>query len=134
MNICIFGESCVGKSTLAAALRERTGAKIYTGKDYLRLAKNEAEARELFRKLLAEEDNIIYVTTETEGLSLLPDRCLRILLTEDLDIIKERFSKRMHGHLPPPVAMMLERNHGIFDNSPHDLHFHGGVWDLDNIL
>lgn len=134
MNICIFGESCVGKSTLAAALRERTGAKVYTGKDYLRLAKNEAEAKELFRKLLSEEDNIIYVTTEKEGLSLLPDHCLRILLTEELDIIKERFSKRMNGHLPVPVATMLERNHGIFDNMPYDFHFHGGTWELDSIL
>ena len=134
MNICIFGESCVGKSTLAAALHKRTGAKVYTGKDYLRLAKNENEAKELFRKLLAEENNIIYVTTEKEGLSLLPTSCLRILMTEELEIIKERFSKRMNGHLPPPVALMLERNHGCFDDLPHDLHFHSGAWDLDHIL
>ena len=134
MKICIFGESCVGKSTLAAALRQRTGAKIYTGKDYLRLAKNENEAKELFRKLLAQEDNLVYVTTEPEGLSLLPENCLRILMTEELDIIKERFSKRTGGHLPPPVAQMLERNHGIFDDIPCDLHFHGGNWDIDSIL
>ena len=134
MNICIFGESCVGKSTLAKALQERIGATVYTGKDYLRLAKNEAEATEKFRSLLAEEDNIIYVTTEPHELSLLPDNCLRILLTEELTVIKERFSKRMHGHLPPPVEAMLEKKHGIFDAVPHDLHFHGGNIDIDQIL
>lgn len=41
MLITIFGESCTGKSTLADALKERTGAQVYSGKDYLRLAKSE---------------------------------------------------------------------------------------------
>ncbi len=134
MNICIFGESCVGKSTLAKALQEQTDATIYTGKDYLRLAKNEAEAKAKFQTLLQQEDNIIYVTTDPQDLALLPQQCVRILLTEELDIIKTRFSKRMRGQLPPPVAMMLERNHGAFDSLPHDFHFHGGNVDIDTIL
>lgn len=33
MLITIFGESCTGKSTLADALKERTGAQVYSGKD-----------------------------------------------------------------------------------------------------
>ena len=134
MNICIFGESCVGKSTLAKKLQARTGATVYTGKDYLRLAKNEADATAKFRTLLQEEDNIIYVTTEPSELSLLPDNCLRILMTEELDVIKERFAQRMRGHLPAPVETMLEKKHGIFDAMPHDLHFHGANADIDLIL
>ncbi|MBQ3217106.1 MAG: hypothetical protein IJB35_04740 [Oscillospiraceae bacterium] len=134
MKICIFGESCVGKSTLAKALQERTNATIYTGKDYLRLAKNEAEAKSKFKTLLSQENDIIYVTTDLQDLSLLPENCVRILLTEELDIIKTRFSKRMHGQLPPPVASMLEKNHGAFDNLPYDFHFHGGNVNIDMIL
>ena len=30
MLITIFGESCTGKSTLADALKERTGAQVYS--------------------------------------------------------------------------------------------------------
>ena len=42
MVIGIFGESCTGKSTLAGKLKKSMDAQVYTGKDYLRLEKNEA--------------------------------------------------------------------------------------------
>ena len=54
MVIGIFGENCTGKSTLAEKLRECINARIYTGKDYLRLEKNEAAAGETFRAMLRE--------------------------------------------------------------------------------
>ena len=64
MLITIFGESCTGKSTLADALKERTGAQVYSGKDYLRLAKSEGMAKALFQKQLKEaaagEGDLIY--------------------------------------------------------------------------
>ena len=41
MVIGIFGESCTGKSTLAEKLKTQLDAEVYTGKDYLRLAKND---------------------------------------------------------------------------------------------
>ena len=41
MLVAIFGESCTGKSTLAGMLKERLGGEIWTGKDYLRLARSE---------------------------------------------------------------------------------------------
>lgn len=124
MVIAIFGESCTGKSTLADMLAGRLGAKIFTGKDYLRLAKNENEAKAAFTKLLDEAvsgDHIIYVIAEQEHLSLVPEKALKVLVTAELDTIKERFAKRMNGHLPPPVAQMLERKHGCFDSQPHDI-------------
>ena len=126
MVICVFGESCTGKTTIAGALNERLGATTYTGKDYLKLAKNEPEAGRMFAELLKlhekSEDIIIYVVSEKELLSFLPAAAIRVLATAGLNVIKERFAKRMNGTLPIPVATMLEKRHGMFDNEKHDLH------------
>lgn len=137
MLIAIFGESCTGKSTLANKLSAKLDARIYTGKDYLRLAKNEAIAKNLFQKTLSDAvfgENIIYVIAEKSHLALLPQGCVRILVTAELDIIKERFAARMHGNLPAPVAAMLERNHGCFDKEPCDYHIVSGSTDTEMIL
>ena len=137
MLIAIFGESCTGKSTLADKLKEKLSAEIYTGKDYLRLAKNEAIAKKLFQKKLAEAvagENIIYVIAEREHLPLLPEGCIRILVTADLEAIKERFAQRMRGSLPAPVAAMLEKKHGCFDDEPHDYHAVSGETDVDGLI
>ncbi len=136
MVIGIFGESCTGKSTLADKLKESINAQVYTGKDYLRLEKNEAAAKQSFRKKLCEAingENIIYVISEKEHLQLLPDGSIRILVTADLEIIKTRFAGRMHGNLTAPVAAMLERNHGSFDMEPHDIHVISGQTSLDDV-
>ena len=136
MLIAIFGESCTGKSTLAKTLKASLGAEIYTGKDFLRLAKNEAIAAKLFQKKLENAttgENIIYVITEKEHLALLPARCIRILVTADLDTIKERFAARMRGNLPTPVAAMLEKKHGCFDAEAHDIHVVSGETDLVDV-
>ena len=64
MVIAIFGESCTGKSTLAQVLATRVPCEVISGKDYLRLAKNENVAAALFRKKLQSAltgENIIYV-------------------------------------------------------------------------
>ena len=45
MVIGIFGISCTGKSAIASEISNRINATIYTGKDYLRFAKNEADAK-----------------------------------------------------------------------------------------
>lgn len=137
MLITIFGESCTGKSTLADALKERTGAQVYSGKDYLRLAKSEGEARALFQKQLkgAAEGtgDLIYVIAEPELLSLVPEGGVRVLVTAGLDEIKSRFAARMGGTLPPPVAAMLERKHGCFDQMPHDVHRASGEDSLEAV-
>lgn len=124
MVIGIIGESCTGKSTLAEKLKEKIDCEIYTGKDYLRLAKNESVARRLFQKMLIDSvdgDNIIYVISEQEQLSLLPEKAIRVLVAADIETIKDRFARRMNGALPAPVAAMLERMHGCFDKVPHDV-------------
>ena len=102
MVIAIFGESCTGKSTLAALLKERLGAEVFTGKDYLRLAKDEPSAKKLFQAKLAAamaDGNIVYVISEREHLALVPEGAVRILMTAELPAIKERFAARMHGSL-----------------------------------
>ena len=137
MLISIFGESCTGKSTLADKLAAKYDATIYTGKDYLRLAKNENIAKVMFQKKLTAAvngENIIYVISEKEHLPLLPEGALRILVTADLELIKSRFAQRMRGNLPAPVASMLEKKHGCFDSEPHDIHVISGKTDLDAVV
>ena len=137
MVIGIFGESCTGKSTLAEKIAAGFPCEVFTGKDYLRLAKNENIAKALFQKKLnaaVNGENIIYVISETEHLPLLPEGSLRILVTADLELIKSRFTQRMRGNLPVPVATMLEKKHGCFDSQPHDIHVISEETDLDAIV
>ena len=125
MVICLMGESCTGKSTAADKIKKETGAKIFTGKDYLKLAKSEAEAKKAFRSLLqshvSETEGVIFVVSELEDLSLVPENALKILFTADISVIKERFKERMRGNLVPPVEKMLERKAGLFSEVKHDL-------------
>lgn len=119
MLIAIIGENCVGKTTIAEKIKDTLAAKVYSGKDYLRLEKNPNVALEAFKKILTEAvdgENIIYVVSEQEYLKLLPEGAKKIVVTAPLSIIKERFKERMHGNLPKPVEDMLEKKHGMFDN------------------
>lgn len=136
MVIAIIGESCTGKSTLAQALSRHISCEIITGKDYLRLAKNENIAKSLFQKKLQAAltgENILYVISEREQLALLPKGAIRVLVTADLDVIKSRFAQRMGGTLPAPVAAMLEKKHGCFDNDPYDRKVISGETDVDAV-
>ncbi len=119
MLIAIIGENCVGKTTIAEKIKDTLAAKVYSGKDYLRLEKNPNVALETFKKNLIEAikgENIIYIVSEKEYLKLLPEGTKKIVVTAPLSIIKERFKERMHGNLPKPIEDMLEKKHGMFDN------------------
>ncbi len=136
MLIGIFGESCTGKSTLAEKIAAAFSCEVVTGKDYLRLAKNENEAKELFRKKLCDAvsgEHLIWVVAEQDHLALLPEGAVRILVTAELEQIKSRFARRMRGNLPAPVAAMLEKKHGCFDAEPHDIHVVSGETDSDAV-
>ncbi|MBR5969145.1 MAG: hypothetical protein IK016_02230 [Lachnospiraceae bacterium] len=79
MLIGIIGENCSGKSTLAACIRDVIGAEIITGKDYLRMAKSEQEAKRLFQEKLkraVDGSNIIYVIADPEHAALLPEAAI----------------------------------------------------------
>ncbi len=128
MVIGIIGENCSGKSTLARKIKEALGAEIVTGKDYLRMAKTESEAVLLFKDKLAQAmsgDNVIYVISEPEHTRLLPEGAIKILVSADLDTIKERFKARMRGDLPAHVSRMLEKKHGMFDGGTYDYRYDG---------
>lgn len=136
MLIAVIGENCVGKSTLANKINEKLNAKIYTGKDYLRLEKNPTVALETFKKILQEAvsgDNIIYLITEKEHLALLPNNTFKIVLTCDLAVIKERFKERMRSNLPMPLEKMLEAKHGMYDNLDCDLKL-DNHYNIDEVL
>ena len=137
MVIGIFGESCTGKSTLTEKIAASFPCEVFTGKDYLRLAKNENIAKVMFQKKLIAAltgESIIYVISEKEHLPLLPKGALRILVTADLELIKSRFAQRMRGNLPVPVAAMLEKKHGCFDAESYDIHVVSGETDLDAVV
>lgn len=121
MVIALFGDSCTGKSTIAKELEKQLSAEVYSGKDYLKLAKSESMAAALFKKMLQGGEPVVYVISEKEQLALLPERCVRVLVTASLDTIQARFAARMHGALPAPVAAMLERKFGQFEALAHDL-------------
>ena len=132
MVIGIIGENCSGKSTLAEKIKETLGGEVITGKDYLRMAKSESEAGALFRKQLESAvsgNNVIYVISEPEHVRLLPEGAVRVLVTADISVIKERFRARMHGNLPAPVEAMLERKHGMFDGGSYDYRYDGADGD-----
>ena len=136
MLIAIIGENCVGKSTLANKINETLNAKIYSGKDYLRLEKNPSMALEKFKTILKEAvigDSIIYLITEKEHLNLLPEGTFKIVLTAELEVIKERFKERMRGNLPLPLEKMLESKHGMFDNLECNLKLDSN-YDIEEVL
>ncbi len=132
MVIGLIGENCSGKSTLADEIKKRLHAEVVTGKDYLRMAKSEAEATALFRRKLADAADggmLVYVISDREQLALLPDGAVRIHVRADLETIKARFAARMGGKLPAPVAAMLERKHGMFDGERFDAVYDGALGD-----
>ena len=136
MLVAIIGENCVGKSTLANKINEKLNAKIYTGKDYLRLEKNPSMALEKFKGILKASvagDNIIYLITEKEHIPLLPEGAFRIVLTAELDVIKERFKERMRGNLPMPLEKMLESKHGMYGNLECNLKLDAN-YDIEDVI
>lgn len=124
MILGIIGESCTGKTTIVNELKKRINVQVYTGKDYLKIHKNPSIAEMKFKKLLAEETQevIVYIITEKDHFGLLPQHAKKVLVTAELEMIKERFKTRMRGNLPQPVEMMIEKKHGMFDNIEYELH------------
>ena len=68
-------------------------------------------------------ENILYIISEKEQISFLPQGAIRVLATADLETIKERFKTRMRGNLPKPVEQMLEKKHRMFDAGNYDFYF-----------
>ncbi|HPQ39162.1 MAG TPA: hypothetical protein PLV45_02210 [bacterium] len=144
MLVIFFGPSCSGKSSVAEIVAERTGASVWTGKDYLRLAKNPSVAWTEFVSLLTaaarqpelEKDSVIYVVTGIPEIRIdvpEPVYLKRIRFTADIETLKSRFAPRTGGHVPPPVAAMLERTKAAVESEPADRVFDTGDADAGDI-
>jgi len=138
MLLCFMGASCTGKSTAADEMIKTLNGKVYSGKDYLKLAKNKEDAEKAFKSILEESnDNIIYVVSEIEDLVLVPEKTFKVLFITELDIMKERFAKRMNGNLPAPVAapvaVMLERKATAWKDQSCDLLIESNVHSVQKI-
>lgn len=118
MLYLFMGQSCTGKSTVAKKLQELMDVEVFSGKDYLRLAKGENEAWEKFYDKLSQaaldatgsQTSIVYLITEKGQLDKVSsiEGANRVKFTASLDTIKARFAQRMGGRLPAPVEKMLE--------------------------
>lgn len=119
MLYVFMGPSCSGKSSAAKELKKFTDVQIYTGKDYLRMDKNENSAWGIFEEKLKEassnkdldSQSIVYIISEKKDISKLKliDNAITINFTADAEIIKSRFAQRMNGVLPKPVENMIEK-------------------------
>lgn len=119
MLYIFMGPSCSGKSSVAEELKKLIDIQIYTGKDYLRMARNEHEAWTIFNEEVKKASNnkdlnsqsIVYIVSEKNDVSKIEslDNAVTIKFTASLEIIKSRFAQRMKGTLPKPVEKMIER-------------------------
>lgn len=137
MVIGIIGESCTGKGDLAERLKADLGGEIYIGNDYLKLAKDESVAKDIFKEKLEEamvsDHNIIYVISEKDQVSLLPEEAIRVLATADINFIKDVYTERMKGNLSTAAREMLEREHGSFDGVKHDIQYKCEILDIEEV-
>ena len=120
MLLLFFGPSCSGKSSVAQIISDKTNAKIWTGKNYLRLAKNEREARKIFKGKLEDaskayeltEDSMVYIINDANKVKSHICRCqhlIKVKFTANLETLKQRFAARIKAPaLPPPMVNMLE--------------------------
>jgi len=122
MIISLFGANCTGKSTVATYLSDKLNAKVYSGKDYLKLAKSKSEAMVIFKNMLSESsDDIIYVVTEIDDLNLLPKNAFKVLFTADLNTIKKRFAERINASFSIQIENMLKRKQELCSKQTYDL-------------
>lgn len=134
-----MGQSCTGKSTMVDKVKAIGDVEVYTGKDYLRMAKSESVAWELFyEKLLNAASNkdsskgtIIYLITEKTQLKRIIDieGSYKVKFTAPLDTIKSRFSQRMNGKLPQPVEKMLNNQYEEWENIKGDINVNTMIED-----
>jgi adenylate kinase family enzyme len=144
MLFIFMGQSCTGKSTAADKLKEQMNVEIYSGKDYLRMAKNESEAWKLFCDKLEKaainkdksKESIIYVITEIELLNRVKsiEDAYMIKFNAPLEIIKTRFADRMNGRLPQPVEKMIERQYLEWESVTGDLDIDTSDNDIEEMI
>lgn len=128
MLYIFMGPSCTGKSTAVKKIKDIVDAEVFAGKDYLKMAKGEHEAWQVFSDKLRTaasdaNDHIVYLITDKAELERVADiqNAHKIRFTAPLETIKERFSQRMNGRMPGPVEKMLEKKYADWEGIKGDL-------------
>lgn len=113
MLYLFVGPSSAGKSTAAGKVKDLLPADVVSGKDYLQKAKQEPEAWKLFmndlRAAVNGASNMVYVLTDPEKFDTILQlgKVVVIRFVAELPVLKQRFSIRTRGVVPPPVEKML---------------------------
>jgi cytidylate kinase len=134
MVITLFGASCTGKTSVAALIASKLGAKVFNGKDYLKLAKNSLEASKAFKKILSEStENLIYVISDLEDYQLVPASAYKVHFWASLETMKNRFAKRINGPVSDPIIKMLQKKSELWKQKAHDLSVNSDETDAEEI-
>jgi predicted kinase len=142
--LVFHGPSCSGKSTVAGIIAQRTGASVWTGSDYLRLAKSEPSAWLQFMTVLEraaaaavfDSDSVIFVHTGSlpHG-RFLPDgpavRTLRFTAAQE--VLEARFAPRVGGRVSPAISAMLARSSETARRTPADEEYDTSVRSAEAI-
>lgn len=134
MLLVLFGPSCSGKSSVASIIRDRRGASVWTGRDYLRLAKSEQRAWRSFLDLLIaaagnsgmSEDSIVYVAADVGYVRRVVEQAhgaVPVRLVADLATLESRFAPRVGGAISPAIRAMLKRSRDAAAEEPAALAF-----------
>ncbi len=134
MLLVLFGPSCSGKSSVASLITDRVGASVWTGSDYLRVAKNEELAWRGFLGLLGAaagtdsmtEESIVYVVGDVSTVRRIVEQvpgAIPVRLTADLSSLESRFASRVGGVVSPAIRAMLKRSRDEASQEPADLAF-----------
>jgi hypothetical protein len=130
MLYVLFGPVGSGKSSTAKELQKLTNGIVFAGRDYLRLAKNEHNAWNLFLQSLNDAAGqkgsasacIIYVlASPNDALNI--DGATKARFTADIDVLKERFARRTGSTAGPQIERMLRHQSQEFENVVADLTF-----------
>ena len=136
MVIALIGESCTGEIHPCRHVKREAGSfGVFRERLSSPCKRRGGRPAGILHALAAhmepDAEPFIYVISEKEHLAFLPAGALRILVTAELPVIQERFARRTGGKLPPPLAAMLEKKHGMFDAEPHNLLIKSGEMSMD---
>jgi cytidylate kinase len=134
MVIALFGASCTGKTLVAEILASKLSARVFNGKEYLTLSKNNFEAGKTFKKMLSDSpENIIYVLGDIEDYQFVPESAYKVRFSASLETMKNRFAKRINGPVSEAIVKMLQRKSELWQQKTCDLLVNSDEADAEEI-
>jgi cytidylate kinase len=134
MVIALFGASCTGKTSAAEILASKLGARVFYGKEYLKLAKNNIEAGKAFKKVLNDSpENIIYVISDLEDYQFVPESAYKVRFSASLETMKDRFVKRINSPVSDPIVKMLQKKSELWQQKACNLSVNSDESDAEEI-